>query len=141
MIRIPALLLSIILAAFPEHGWHKANDAELQRWFKGANETYFEGKLDPKTEVHFRPDLRDGLTGKPVMGRSAYSAPWYIDINDKYSDTGAVWQETLYHEMCHQKVNALHVEFDDHGPRWHECMYGLVRNHAFDVDAQGRGIF
>lgn len=107
-----------------------APPVDLQVWFAGYNEMYFNDAL-PKTVLvdwHLNDPRYLGLTDYEEHGEY-----YHIMLNPEYNKSGKTARLTLLHEMCH--VSLRHdddVEFDQHGPKWQACMHRLANAGAME---------
>jgi hypothetical protein len=100
-------------------------DYDLQSWYMGLNETYFNGKLPP-ADIRFanlEPENKLGWTNKTA------DAGFVIRIDRGWNPVSTQVIETEMHEMCHV---ATWDEVAEHGDRWQACMHRLVELGAWE---------
>lgn len=101
-------------------------DEQLQAWYDGFNEEYFSNRLQ-KAEVKW-----DDLTAKNDMGLTERrpDGSILITLDRATNNTRKTAQWTVAHETCHVAVPAG-LEFEDHGPKFQNCMVNLATHGAF----------
>lgn len=105
-----------------------SQDRHLDEWYASYNHTYFQDEL-PKTVVITR-NLQDDR----FMAITDYSDGYYhIGINPRFNLSTKTERINLLHEQCHILGFVEHDdEFDQHGPKWQQCMHNLANQGAFN---------
>lgn len=107
---------------------------ELTEQYNDFNFDYFNGTL---------PSLTVEVTNEQPkwMGNTLPCGPrcFRIIISNPWTPAPVEKSETLFHEMCHVKVEMDGAEtFDVHGPAWQKYMLKLASQGAFTpMNAQG----
>ena len=100
---------------------------ELDSWYRGYNETYFQNQLPAAVITR---DLRDDRLMAYTEQANGY---FHIAFNPKYNVSTKQERLTLLHEQCHIWVSVNEEnEFDDHGPNWQHCMHSLSDRGAME---------
>lgn len=114
-------ILPIVLLAMQITAGNRVTN--LQRWYDGYNEVYFNNSLPKDTIVAYGETGHMGLTTKN-------SGRYTITISYIWNPDNKEALITLQHEMCHV---ATYDEFETHGPRWLKCMHNLADRGAMDA--------
>jgi hypothetical protein len=102
-------------------------DLNLAEEYKNFNELYFLNQLPKNTRVEWA-NLEDDLGQFFVTGTPGIA---HILIDRKGNPYPKYVRAALLHEMCHEKVDLLSPEFDEHGHNWQGCMVDLAVHGAF----------
>lgn len=101
------------------------SQVKLLKWYRDANEAYFDDQLPHDTEI-----IWYNLRYKKAMGDTGCNEQGCIIRLDPYVNVApATAQETEYHEMCH--VATYGKEIDFHGPEFDKCIDMLYHKGAF----------
>lgn len=102
--------------------------ADLQEEYRHINDGYFDGNLPRDTVIRFTDDIP---IPEKVMGLTDVEGDHFaIYISPKYNVSTDTAFETEMHEMCHIATFQDDV-FDDHGPKWQQCMLNLAERGVF----------
>jgi hypothetical protein len=102
-------------------------DLNLAEEYKNFNELYFLNQLPKNTKVEWA-DLEEDLAQFFITGTPGIA---HILIDRKGNPYPKYVRAALLHEMCHEKVDLLNPEFDEHGHNWQGCMVDLAVHGAF----------
>ena len=101
----------------------------LKVWYDGYNTEYFFGALPKDTNVDYGDPGVDSEGGERMGVTRKSNGHFEIILNKKYTLAPKVAHELILHESCH--IIAW-TEFDEHGPRWRDCMDRLYQAGAFE---------
>jgi hypothetical protein len=125
------LAVTIVLGGYPlfAQNEHKVSIA-LTHQYQVYNDGYFDGKL-PKTLLVYVGSARGNAAITVNIGNfNGLFEAEYIEINPAENPIRQEEYISLLHEMCHVSVGL--TEFEEHGPKWHQCMRTLAAEGAFD---------
>jgi hypothetical protein len=105
--------------------------AYLQHAYQAYNEGYFQNKLT-QTPVIDMDEPNDSNMASTMCDESGNCI---IHFNPKYVAAPRIGDQTLLHEMCHEKtwmqdMDSLGMQID-HGKKWRGCMLNLDMQGAF----------
>lgn len=107
----------------------RVTEAGLYQAYALFNSGWFAGDLPEDTEIHLG-DIPSGYAGyQSIMGLTDWDAQrkkFVIYISSKWNPGSSTADLTLIHEMCH--VQTFNQEFDDHGPKWEQCMVNIAEH-------------
>lgn len=97
---------------------------ELRQYYDASNDAYFNKSLPMNTVIDYADTNSDSMafTERLPDGR------FHIAFNKKWGNGERYRHLSMLHEQCHIKT---WEELDNHGPRWHACMYELDTQGAF----------
>ena len=128
--KIVLLLLSILSVGYVAKPFVSAHAEQerLEDEYRHINDGYFDGNLPRDTVIRFTDNIP---INEKVMGLTDVEGDHFvIYISPKYSPVSSTADEVEIHEMCHIATFQDDV-FDDHGPKWQQCMLNLAERGAF----------
>jgi len=131
-LRVVFVIWLVLLAAIwfsfrTKHGNGSLTDAQLQRWYEGANEEYFANKLPKNVTVKWGDLSWDNDIG---LTQHRPDGSYTITIDPKENPARSEALLTLFHETCH--IATWNSGFlDVHGPPFQTCMLRLAEKGAF----------
>lgn len=102
--------------------------SDLQGWYNGYNEQYFQNRLPHNTIVKREPWDK---SVEYVAKTEHVGDHFVITFNNSYKLGAIMEHQVLKHEMCHV---ATWTEDDGHGKAWVACMVDLERQGSFHDD-------